>query len=389
VRALVASLAAGLILAGCSSSSDETAAKRGAGGGGGSGSSSSGSLRLERVVSGLDSPLYVTTEPGETSPLYVVLQVGEIVVVEDGAVRPEPFLDIRDEVASGGEQGLLSFAFDPDYRKNRRLYVDYTDVSGNTRVIQYKATEDGRRVDESTARGLLEVDQPYANHNGGQLAFDGAGRLYVGMGDGGTPPDGGGASLGDPQNHAQDLDSRLGKLLRIDPLRAGAEWQIVGLGLRNPWRFSFDRRNGNLWIGDVGAGSSEEIDRRPKRLIGTLANYGWSHYEGRLVYNSRIGLRSGKVVGPVYVYSHGASSCGVIGGYVYRGARMPVARGRYFLGDLCTGVIWGLQLGRRGVPTGAKDFAGRVQGLSSFGEDARGELYATSLDTGAVYRLAG
>jgi len=335
------------------------------------------------IASGFDSPTYITAAPGDPGTLYVIEQPGRIRTVRSGRITAT-FLDIRGRVLAEGERGLLSMAFHPRYAQNRLFYVDYTDLAGDTHVVELAAPNGV--ADLSTARELLSVDQPYANHNGGQLAFDGAGRLYVGMGDGGTPPDGGGASLGDPQNHAQDLDSRLGKLLRIDPLRAGAEWQIVGLGLRNPWRFSFDRRNGNLWIGDVGAGSSEEIDRRPKRLIGTLANYGWSHYEGRLVYNSRIGLRSGKVVGPVYVYSHGASSCGVIGGYVYRGARMPVARGRYFLGDLCTGVIWGLQLGRRGVPTGAKDFAGRVQGLSSFGEDARGELYAVGLD-GVLYAL--
>jgi hypothetical protein len=149
---------------------------------------------------------------------------------------------------------------------------------------------------------------------------------------------------------------------------------------------SFDRKNGNLWIGDVGAATSEEIDRRPAALIGTLANYGWSHWEGRFVYNQRIALPAGKLVQPVYVYSHGASSCGVIGGYVYRGARLPAARGRYFFGDLCNGATWALKLGKRGLPTGVKDFTGRVPGLSSFGEDARGELYAVGL-SGVLYAL--
>ena len=335
------------------------------------------------IASGLDSPTYVTTAPGEPGTLYVVEQPGRIVTVRNGRITGT-FLDIRDRVRAEGERGLLSMAFHPRYAQNHLFYVDYTDLAGDTRVVELAASNGV--ADPSTARGLLFVDQPYPNHNGGQLAFDRAGRLYVGMGDGGTPPDDGGASVGDPQDHAQDLDSRLGKLLRIDPLRAGADWQIVGLGLRNPWRFSFDRRNGNLWIGDVGAGTSEEIDRRPAALIDTLANYGWSHWEGRFVYNQRIALQAGKLVQPVYVYSHGASSCGVIGSYVYRGSRLPASRGRYFFGDLCTGVTWALKLGKRGLPTGTKDFTGRVPGLSSFGEDARGELYALGLD-GVVYSL--
>ena len=335
------------------------------------------------IVAGFVAPTYVTSAPGDAATLFVVEQAGRIRTVRGGRITGT-FLDIRDRVSSDGERGLLSMAFHPRYAQNHLFYVDYTDLAGDTHVVELQAA--GGAADLSTERELLFVDQPYPNHNGGQLAFDRAGRLYVGMGDGGTPPDDGGASLGDPQNRAQDLASRLGKLLRIDPLREGASWQIVGLGLRNPWRFSFDRKNGNLWIGDVGAATSEEIDRRPRALIGTLANYGWSRYEGRFVYNRRIALRAGKVVQPVYVYSHSGSSCGVIGGHVYRGGRVGGARGRYFFGDLCTGVAWALKLGTRGLPTGVKDFVGRIPALSSFGEDARGELYATSLE-GTLYVL--
>ena len=335
------------------------------------------------IASGFDSPTYVTSAPGDATTLYVVEQPGRIRTVRNGRITGT-FLDIRDRVLAEGERGLLSMAFHPRYAQNRLFYVDYTDLAGDTHVVEFAAPNGA--ADLATARELLFVDQPYPNHKGGQLAFDQAGRLYVGMGDGGTPPDDGGASIGDPQNHAQDLDSALGKLMRIDPLRPGAQWQIVGLGLRNPWRFSFDRKNGNLWLGDVGAATSEEIDRRPAALLGTLANYGWSRWEGRFVYNRRIPLRAGKLVQPVYVYSHGASSCGVIGGYVYRGAQLPATRGRYFFGDLCTGATWALKLGRRGLPTGVKDFTGRVPGLSSFGEDARGELYAVGLD-GVLYAL--
>ncbi|HEY8407244.1 MAG TPA: PQQ-dependent sugar dehydrogenase, partial [Gaiellaceae bacterium] len=200
-----------------------------------------------QVAGGFDAPVYVTSAPGDPSTLYVVEQPGTIKIVRDGQATGT-LLDIRDRVKSGGEQGLLSIAFDPKYATNRKFYVNYTDTKGDTRVVEFTG-------DRSHARQLLFVDQPYDNHNGGQLQFDAKGYLYVGMGDGG--------SGGDPENRAQNLTSRLGKLLRINPARAGARWQIVGYGLRNPWRFSFDRRNGNLWIGDVGQNAWEEIDFRP------------------------------------------------------------------------------------------------------------------------------
>ena len=342
-----------------------------------------GTTRLQPIVSGLVDPTYVTSPPADASTLYVVEQAGRIVRVDGGRIAGT-FLDIRDRVGSGGELGLLSMAFHPRYAVNHLFYVDYTDHSGDTHVVEFSAPNGV--ADPTTARELLFVDQPYPNHKGGQLAFDRAGLLYVGMGDGGTDPNAGDTSIGDPGNRAQSMASRLGKLLRIDPTRAGATWQVIGLGLRNPWRFSFDRKTGDLWIGDVGAATSEELDRRPKALLGTLANYGWSHYEGRTIYNKRIALAAGKLVAPALVYSHSGGSCGVIGGYVYRGSRTPKVRGRYVFGDLCTGVIWSVMLGKRGLPTGAKAFVGRVPDLSSFGEDANGELYALSLD-GDLYVL--
>lgn len=350
-----------------------------------SGSAGTGAAPSFRpLATGFVNPTYVTSSPGDPSTLYVVEQAGRIVTVQNGRITGT-FLDIRDRVRSGDELGLLSMAFHPRYAQNHLFYVDYTDLSGDTRVVEFRASNGV--ADPSSARQLLFVDQPYPNHKGGQLQFDRSGLLYVGMGDGGTNPAAGDTSVGDPENHAQNLGSALGKLLRIDPLRAGAKWQVVGMGLRNPWRFSFDRKRGDLWIGDVGAATYEELDRRPKALIGKLANYGWSHYEGRVVYNARIALHSGKLVAPAYVYSHGdGSSCGVIGGYVYRGSRVPAARSRYYFGDLCSGVISSLKLGKRGLPTSGKAFAGRVPSLSSFGEDARGELYALSLD-GDLYVL--
>jgi len=339
---------------------------------------------LRPIASGFVAPTYVTGAPGDQSTLYVVEQAGRIVTVRNGRIT-STFLDIRDRVRSGDELGLLSMAFSPRYAQNHLFYVDYTDLSGDTRVVEFHASNGV--ADPSSARQLLFVDQPYPNHKGGQLQFDRAGLLYVGMGDGGTNPAAGDTSLGDPENRAQNPGSALGKLLRIDPLRAGAKWQMVGLGLRNPWRFSFDRKTGDLWIGDVGAATYEELDRRPKALVGKLANYGWSHFEGRAVYNARVALRVGKLVPPVYVYSHSSGgACGVIGGYVYRGSRVPAARGRYFFGDLCSGGVWSLKVGKRGLPTGARAYAGRVPSLSSFGEDARGELYALSLD-GDLYAL--
>ena len=196
-------------------------------------------------------------------------------------------------------------------------------------------------------RTLLSVAQPHPNHNGGQLAFDRAGFLYVGMGDGGSFA---GIVGNDPENRAQNMSTLLGKMLRIDPTRAGSTWKMVALGLRNPWRFSFDRKTGDLWIGDVGAGAQEEVDFRPKAQIGALANYGWSRYEGTSVYGLKKPLtKKGKLLFPVWTYSHGIGTlCSIIGGFVYRGAAVPSARGRYFFGDFCLGAVWSFKVGPKG-----------------------------------------
>jgi glucose/arabinose dehydrogenase len=313
------------------------------------------------VASGFDSPVYVTSAPGDPATLYVVEQPGTIEIVRGGQAAGT-FLDIRDLVKSGGEQGLLSVAFSPQYATNHKFYVDYTDTNGDTRVVEFTG-------DRTHARQLLFVRQPYSNHNGGQLQFDAKGYLYVGMGDGG--------SGGDPQNRAQNLKSRLGKLLRINPAHAGATWQIVGYGLRNPWRFSFDRRNGNLWIGDVGQSSWEEIDFRPAAKIGTIANYGWPKYEGTSTYDaSRPFTSKGSLVPPVQTYSHG-QGCSVTGGYV--------VGGRYVYGDFCSGTIWSFRAGAGGRLSAAAQI-GHISNLSSFGLDGSGTLYAVSLD-GGLYKL--
>jgi glucose/arabinose dehydrogenase len=329
-------------------------------------------LKLTRVATGLDAPDHLASAPGEPDRLYVVEQSGRIRVIENGRLTPQPFLDITSAVQAGGEQGLLSVAFHPDYADNGLFYVDYTDLDGNTRVVEFEA-----RGSEAPARKreLLFVEQPYANHNGGQLAFGPDGRLYVGMGDGG--------SGGDPENRAQNLDERLGKLLSLDVDQGGSDWRIEGYGLRNPWRFSFDRETGDLWIGDVGQGEWEEIDHTSQGEPG-LENYGWDVFEGRQRYEDKDPNPRGRLVMPVAEYSHD-HGCSVTGGFVYRGEAIPAAQGRYFYGDYCSGNVWSLALSD-GKATDVRRHRFRVAALSSFGEDAAGELYLVSLE-GNVFRL--
>jgi glucose/arabinose dehydrogenase len=330
-------------------------------------------LTLQPFGSQLSPLTGLASTPAEPRRLYAVEQVGRIRYLVNGRLGGT-FLDISSRVLSGGEQGLLSVAFHPAYKRNHRFYVNYTDRQGNTRVVEFRS-RNGRAI-LSSARQLLFVKQPYANHNGGELQFDRNGLLYVGMGDGG--------SAGDPQNHAQQLSDRLGKLLRINPLRRGARWQVVGLGLRNPWRFSFDRANGDLYIGDVGQGEWEEIDYRPRAQIGQLANYGWRAFEGRARY-SNTALGPGQLVAPVEVYSHD-EGCSVTGGYVYRGRAIQAAVGRYFYGDYCSGTVWSLRIsGGRASDLRREPFT--ANGLTSFGEDAAGNLYLATA-SGRIFKLA-
>ncbi|HMB18724.1 MAG TPA: PQQ-dependent sugar dehydrogenase [Gaiellaceae bacterium] len=322
--------------------------------------------RFVQVASGLDSPVHVTTPPGVTNRLYVTEQTGRIRIVQNGRITGT-LLDVRSQIVCCGEQGLLSVAFHPRYAKNRRYFVYYTAPAN--RVVEYRGS---RRV-----RTLLNLADPYSNHNGGQLMFGPDGRLYVGTGDGG--------SGGDPENRAQNLGSRFGKLLAINVDRRGARWQTVGYGLRNPWRFSFDRRTGDLYIGDVGQNSWEEVDFTPRRSPG-LENYGWDVYEGRAQYENKQPNPAGRLVFPIAVYSLNGDPCAVTGGFVYRGSAVPAARGRYFYGDNCSGEIWSLRVvGGRARSARKESF--RLPGLSSFGQDGKGELYAVTLG-GQVYRLA-
>jgi glucose/arabinose dehydrogenase len=330
-------------------------------------------LSLRPFASGLSALTAIASTPVEPRRLYAVEQVGRIRYFVNGRLGGT-FLDIRDRVTSGGEQGLLGLAFHPAYARNHRFYVQYTDRGGDTRIVEFRSRS-GRAL-KSTARQLLFLRDPYSNHNGGQLQFDRSGMLYAGMGDGG--------SGGDPENRAQRMNDRHGKLLRANPLRSPVRWQIVALGLRNPWRFAFDRANGDLYIGDVGQGAWEEIDYRARAQIGTLANYGWRTFEGRARF-SNTPLGPGQLVPPVQVYGREGGNCTVIGGYVYRGRAVTAARGRYFYGDYCSGNVWSLRVDSgRAVDVRRENF--RVGSLTSFGEDVAGELYFAT-EGGRIYKL--
>jgi len=358
VRLLLAVAAVGALVSSCAASASPERTEQ-------------AQFRPRLVVGDLDQPTHVAAAPGERGRLYVVEQPGVIRVVERGKVRPEPFLDIRRLVRSGGEQGLLSVAFHPRYASSRRFYVDYTDRDGNTNVVEYRSN--GTRALPGSARRLLLVRQPYPNHNGGQLAFGPNGRLYVGMGDGG--------SGGDPENRAQNMRSLLGKLLSLNVVTKGV--RVEALGLRNPWRFSFDRANGDLYIGDVGQDELEEIDYTPARSPG-LENYGWDVYEARARFEDKA-PGPGTLVFPVAQYSLAGAKCAVTGGFVYRGSRAAL-RGRYLYGDYCAGFVWSLKIAG-GKATAIRREPFTIAGLSSFGQDAAGELFAVSQTKGALYRL--
>jgi glucose/arabinose dehydrogenase len=328
-----------------------------------------GAFSLRQVASGFDQPTYVTAAPGEPGKLYVVEQTGRIQALAGG--RRSVFLDVHGLVSCCGERGLLSVAFHPQYATNHRFYVDYTDTGGDTRVVEYRSRAGGAPV---RVRELLFVKQPYSNHNGGQLEFGPDGQLWVGMGDGG--------SAGDPENRAQNLSERLGKLLRIAVDSPGAPVTIAAYGLRNPWRFSFDQSD--LWIADVGQGTWEEIDFLPRARLGTLPNFGWRVFEGRAQFRSgETPNGRGPLVAPIAVYSH-ALGCSVTGGYVYRGSAVPAAQGRYFYGDYCSGRVW--SIAAAGVRTPRLESI-RVPQLTSWGLDSSGELLAVS-QNGTILRLA-
>jgi glucose/arabinose dehydrogenase len=351
-------------------------------------------LGLEEVASGFDQPVQVV-DPGDGSGrLFVVEQGGQVEIVADGSALPDPFLDISDRVSRGYEQGLLSLAFHPAFAENGVFFLYNTDEAGDTRVERWQVSgEDPNRADPDSAELIFSVDQPYPNHNGGLLLFGPDGYLYIGLGDGG--------SGGDPEGHGQNTDTTLGAILRVnvDEAPEGATYgipednpfasgggapEIWVWGLRNPWRFSFDRETGDLLIGDVGQGRWEEISRFPADGDGSR-NFGWNVMEGPECYRAADCDQSG-FAAPVFAYDHGTGGCSVTGGYVYRGRDVPELRGVYLLADYCSGQVWAIW------PNGEDEWGsvGPVDtglAVTSFGEDGAGELYVVD-HGGGIYRVA-
>ena len=344
-------------------------------------------------VGSFDSPLYVTAPPGDERRVMVVEQGGVIRVLRGGKRLSRPFLDIRSRVTAGGEQGLLGLAFAPDYASSGRFYVYYTDRDAKQRVVEYRRAS-ADRAGAGSARTVLVMNDPESNHNGGDIVFGPDGLLYIATGDGGGAGDQHGS-----RGNSQSLGSLLGKLLRINPRpgggrpyrvpasnpfvgRDGARGEIYSYGLRNPWRWSFDRSTGDIVIADVGQGDVEEVNFR-RRGGARGANFGWRPWEGRKQFADE---PAPGAIFPVLQKSHGDGWCSITGGYVVRDAALPALRGHYVYGDFCLGQLRSARL-RSGKATGDRALAlPRVENLSSFGEDARGRVYAVSLD-GPVYRL--
>ena len=295
----------------------------------GSARAAESAFRKSVYARGFDAPVLLTHAPGEPRTVFVVEQPGRVIRMRAG--RRTVFLDIRPDVEYGGEQGLLGLAFDPGYAKNRRFYVAYTSTSGRNTVARFRSN--GAKAVASSRKLLLAVQDPYGNHNGGHLAFGPDGLLYTTIGDGG--------SGGDPENRSQNMQSQFGKLLTLDPSRPAAGWTIAALGLRNAWRFSFDRATGDLYIADVGQGEIEEVNFTPRSSPG-LENYGWDLYEGSRRFEEG-SPTAGELVFPVAEYSHGRG-CSVTGGYVYRGSARRSERGRYIYGDYCSGIVWSFRI---------------------------------------------
>jgi glucose/arabinose dehydrogenase len=345
-------------------------------------------LELDPVAEGLEAPLGVTNGGDGSNRIFVVEQTGRVRIIEDGELLEEPFLDVSEAVVAGGEQGLLGLAFHPEYRRNGRFFVNYTDVNGDTVIAEFSTSDDPNVADAGSAQPLLQFDQPFANHNGGQLAFGPDGFLYIGAGDGG--------SGGDPEGNGQDTNALLGKLLRIDvdaggrygipednPFREdGGAPEVWAYGLRNPWRFSFDSGTGELWIADVGQDAFEEINRA--RADDPGLNYGWNVMEGRECFGSDDCDRSQKVL-PISGYSHDLG-CSVTGGNVYRGNDFPTLTGGYLFADFCSGTIWGIDARTEGFTEPAELLQSGIA-ISSFGVDEREEMYVTDLDGGRVLRV--
>ena len=347
-------------------------------------------IDLKLALSGLKQPTDITHAGDGSGRLFISEQRGRIQLAKGSRLGSRPFLDITDRVSCCGERGLLGVAFPPGFTDKKYFYVNYTDRSGDTVVARYRVTQDRDIANPKSEEILLKIKQPYANHNGGQIAFGADGYLYIGMGDGG--------SAGDPQNHAQNPSSLLGKMLRIDvesgrkPYEIPADNpfmnnqafrpEIWSTGLRNPWRFAFDRKTGDLYIADVGQNKYEEIHFEQKGTKSGV-NYGWNIMEGLHCYKSDTCDRKGLAL-PVAEYDHD-EGCSVTGGKIYRGTIIPKMQGIYFYGDFCSGRIWGLK--RSGEEWTQKRLADTGLSISTFGEDEAGEIYVADYGKGNIYRI--
>lgn len=360
-------------------------------------------LTFNQIAAGFEKPVHVAHAGDGSGRLFVVEQSGRIRIVgADGAARPAPFLDITARVGCCGERGLLSVAFPPGYPNKGHFYVNYTNRQNETIVARYRVTGDPNVADPNSEEMILTVKQPYDNHNGGQLAFGPRdGYLYIGMGDGG--------SAGDPQNRAQDPQTLLGKMLRLDvesegsgaarpeglnyivpatnPYTAtvGYRPEIWALGLRNPWRFAFDRQSGDLHMGDVGQGAWEEINYQPAGSAGG-ENYGWRILEGTHCYNPPEGCAPPeRYAPPIAEYDHG-QGCSVTGGVVYRGSKYPALNGTYLYADYCSGRVWGLRFD--GAAWQNHLFEDTPYVISTFGESEAGDVYLADYESGVIYEIA-
>ena len=349
---------------------------------------------LQDIASGLSVPLYLTAPAGDPTRLFIVEKGGAIRVVKDGALLPTPFLDLTGRVSTGGEQGLFGLAFDPAYADNGRFVVHYTDVGGNTVVALFRVSaDDADRADPASETIVLTAEQPFSNHNGGQILFGPDGMLYIGLGDGG--------GSGDPGGRGQALTDLLGSILRVDvrtgtgytvppdnPFlgRADANPEIWSFGLRNPWRFTFDPATGDLYIADVGQNAWEEVDVVPAAAgAGRGANFGWNVTEGRHCF-AQANCDLAQFTLPVLEYSHG-EGCSITGGYVYRGAAIPALQGHYFYADYCQGWVRSFRL-QDGQAVEPQQWPTLAPGgtITSFGQDAAGELYVLTAE-GRVSRI--
>ena len=329
---------------------------------------------LERVARGLVRPTWVGAAPGDRDALWVLEQPGRVVRLADG--ERKVVLDIGENTTVGAEQGLLGMAFHPDFARNRRLFVHHTDSRGDTRVLEVRIGPDGR-AERARRRVLLAVSQPEENHNGGALEFGPDGRLYLGLGDGG--------GAYDTHGNAQNLDSKLGKLLAADVDGPGPpRWQVVLYGLRNPWRFWFDPALGEIWLGDVGQDKSEEIHRVRLEIDEPPKNLGWPVFEGTASRPGKALTNPDQIQWPVTAYPH-SEGCSVTAGLIYRGRRLAGLSGRYLYGDFCSGTIWSLRPTPKGAVDQIRRERAKVPQLTHIGTDADGEIVLASA-SGELYR---